>query len=339
MELFLQIFGALVLVVVILAVAAYFHFRKQIRQLMEMGGEDHTVPLLIHLNVDPMPEWLEEPSIEARLLEIEALGFERRSAYVIPELQAMELQAFAKAPCLACLGHHTVAGTWFEMIAEDEEGRIYSVSNVNMGGEIDTDPNNVKIILNPSASPEQIDRAMAEAIRDAACVDLSRRDFREQYEQGYKKEMGWKMGQGGITYEEVRKVAENSGEAYDDETLEEAFLEAKENELQQWHDAAIHEFLAAQDIDEAQFYEQEERHLIVPSKGDPVTFIRYLGNCGFINDEHVERYEQAYGSEQEIPALFANINDSLSPSLRAEAKGTVRYPLDITIYKMHNLEY
>ena len=165
--------------------------------------------------------------------------------------------------------------------------------------------------------------------------------FRNYFEDIYKREMQRKNKNGGTNFEEFVRIAEHDKANYNEKEVLEGFRETKRLELLKWHDGALEEYRKKENIPENDCYDILEYLFIVPSKTDPIGFIRYLGDMYYLIDEQAEKLEEKYSEniDLDIKTLFKEINESFSSQLRAVKKADIDYPIAIEIYEMPKRKY
>jgi len=337
MEMFLQILGSIVLVIILVIVGGYAYIRIRLGKYADMDMEKDMTPLFVHLNEDIAPKWVEKKDAIHIEQELISLGFTASKAYDVVGIEDMELKAFLYAPYIAVMYHHPVVGVWIDIVATLESAYDYTVSNAPMGGEMDSPPHTEKYFIKEASALELFDKIKL-LVGTESCKDLSLVDFREYFEEEYKKETRWKNKNGGISYEEFLRVVENDPKNYSDKEIALAFRESKRKELTRWHNGAMEEYKNQKDISQNDFYDMEYELFIVPSQTDSLAFIEYLASCYMIEDEDIEKFEKVYQEETNIPLLFETINEQLSPDLRAVKVASVDYPIDIDIYRRRDKE-
>ncbi|MEA3490955.1 MAG: hypothetical protein U9R27_03560 [Campylobacterota bacterium] len=334
MTILLQILGALLLGAVLLILGFYLYIRIKMGKYADMDLEKDLTPLIIHLNEECLPDWVETPKAVAIADELKNLGFIEGKSYIVVEMDGFELKSYHKAPFTAVMYSHPIAGNWIDIMANTKDDYEYTVTNAPMGSEMDIPPNTEKYFL-VDDTPSQLFAKIKELVGDKECQEIDIDNFRESFESAYKKEMQWKNKNGGISFEEFIKIAENDPQNYSDDIIDEAFVDAKRKELHKWHNGALEVYREAEGISSEDFYDISYTLLIVPIKTDSTAFIHYLSDIGFITEEKRDKLEKIYEDEESIVELFDKINDSFSPQLRAVEKGKTDYPIDIVIYKMH----
>jgi hypothetical protein len=340
MTTFLEIIGVLALAVVLVIGGIYLYFRIKLGKYANVDQSKDQTPLIIHLNEEIEPEWVEKKEARAIEKSLTTLGFSADKCYEVVEMDGMQLRAFFNAPYSAVLYTHPIAGLWVDMVANTTDGLDYTVSNAPMGGEIEHAPYEKKYWLK-GEDVTTLFETLKKEVGEAPIEVIASETFRDSFEDAYKKEMQWKSQKGGISFEEVEKMAHNDSPKYSDEEILETFRETKRKELMRWHDGAMEVYEKENPTPQNECYDRFDDLFIVPSKSDAVGFIRYLEDIYYLTSEQAKKFENKYQTEKniEMPTLFKEINESFSKDLRATKKADVSYPIDIEIYETVKPKY
>ncbi|MCO7222966.1 hypothetical protein [Pleionea sp. CnH1-48] len=336
MAFFLQLLGGIVLSLLILAALAYFYFKRKFGKYLDLDGNVASgEPLHIHLNEEIEPDWLDEKSVKAAITELEGLGFQKGKSYNIHEMEGVALLVFFKAPLALVLYKHNIVGHWVDIVVDEKEGKEYTFSNAAMGSQMENRPESIKHYY-PEASISDV-CAEAEKLLSTIgndFIDINEDNFREYFETAYKKDISFKVRKGGVSFKEFVATSNEAPFNSSDETVKEAFLEYKEQELDQWHEAALEEYRELENIEEEKFYDLEHSFLIVPFKTHSPAFIQYLLGRGFVTEQQEKQLMKAAEKVSDVNKLFERMNEMLSPELRATFVKDIDYPLPIKLFKM-----
>ncbi len=340
METFLQVIGSLVLGIVIILLGIYLYIRIKLGKYANVDTSKDMTPLRIHLNEEIKPDWIGKKHAQKIEKELIDLGFTPDKTYTVVEMDGIQLKAFFNTPYTAVLYTHPIAGLWVDIVGDTENGTEYTVSNAPMGGEMDTHPN-AKKYWEKEFTVSELYTKLKEVVGSQSIKALDSSSFRDYFENAYKREMQWKNKNGGVSFDEFMRVVENDPKNYTDKEIMEAFHETKRKELLKWHDGAIEEYGNKESIPKNDCYEIFEYMFIVPSKSDPIGFIRYLADIYYLNDEQAKKLEEKYSDNMDIDirTLFNEINKGFSTELRAVKKSDIDYPIDIEIYEIPKKQY
>ena len=323
MALFFQIIGSIVAAVVVIILAIYMFFRIKFKGVMDMVDSDSPAPLVVHLNESYDSQWLKEPKAEALNKALRSLGFVRDKTYDVIELTGVKLLAYFKDGTSAILYTHPVAGLFVDFVYLGAEGENITVSNVMSGSEIDKRPDCKKIYL-PEAGVDELWQRMKTECEGLSESDINPENFREFFEAECQKDAAFIANKGGVTRAEFMRVLRNNPVELSDQKIEEAFLETKLQELEQWHEAVF----SAHDLED---YEQEATFFIVPENAHARGFLQYLADYDVIPEEAVAPLGDKYQNTP-APQLFAEINKGFSEKLRATHVTSVELPLKATVF-------
>ena len=199
MDLILKILGIVFLVLIVIAIGAFFFLRKKWRSLVAGLGQemDGTPPMSIHLNQDLNPEWTQEPEVADMIEEVESLGFYKGKAYAIKEMAAVKFASLFRPQRDACavVSKHDNGMLWLEFVLEYQDGSDLTVTNAPMGGEMDTRPECEKIVVRNAPVSELYETFKAK-IQPKPKVPIDDSNFREVFEESYRRDMAWRAAKG-----------------------------------------------------------------------------------------------------------------------------------------------
>ncbi len=332
---FLQILGGILLTLILIAVAGYFYFRIKFGKFFNI--ETNKEPLVIHLNEDISPDWLEKSKVKKICKEVEDLGFIGGSSFIIFEMEGYKLKAYFKEPMIAVVYWHEVAGCWSDIVIESLDSKEYTFSNAPMGGGLNQRPESQKVFDTSATVKTMFDQATKIiGTNTSDFLVVGSNEFREYFENAYAKDIAWKTRLGGISYEEFVKMAKEAPFSTNDKNIKESFIQTKLAELYQWEDVVLDAYREENNIKEDDFYELEYKLFVVPFTTNASAFINYLESKGFINEEQAEKTKDVFSKEKDIFKLFEKINSLLSPDLRAKYISSNDSPLNTKIYQLQD---
>ena len=332
MALFLQIVGGVVLSLIVVIVGALFYLKIKFGNWLKLDpGQNHT-PLRIHLNEDFGQKWMTKKDVAAIDGEIRELGFTRGKSYSVPEMPGVQLTSYFKPPIVGVLYRHDIAGTWVDFGVETSELEL-AVTNSPMGAATETRPEKQTLWLKEH-SPTKLLEALTEKMDvNATYKTIDEDNFREFFEASHRRDMAFRARNGGMSHREFLGHVEELGQQISDDKLHEAFVLAKLQELEQWSETALEEYMEAQaDDEQARLYEDADNYFIVPYTSHPEAFISYLEDVGFVEQEAVDALAEKFSDEKDLFFLFDLINAGRSPDLRAKQVGQSDYPLNLKIF-------
>ena len=338
MMIVLQVLGALFLILIVLILGGIFFFRRYVRRILSeaCGDAQNIEPLIVHLNEEISPDWLEHEDVKRNCATLDEMGFARGACFVIYEMDGFKLLSFFRNPITAVVYWHESLGSWCDVVVVEKDGREYTFSNAPMGSGLDQRPESVRDFARDDSVADLVRKA--EAIVTAGAgpfVSISNEAFREFFETSYKKDMAWKTRKGGVSFDEFLNLARDSGETYDEAVLREAFVRTKQDELHRWEQAALENYQSENDLSDNDLEMLEDQLVVVPFTTDVEAFVNYLEYKGFVDENQAEKIVRAYRRENDIMQLFERLNGFLSPEIRARHVTSAEFPLPVKIYRLH----
>ncbi|MFH1116120.1 MAG: hypothetical protein V1792_19580 [Pseudomonadota bacterium] len=326
-----QVLGIIFVVIVAVVLAAYFLIRRKLKAISKTLAGFAAQPSEINLVEEPSPAWMEKPGVQSMVKELDRLGFIRGRAYGIEEMPQVRLCSFFTAdPAAACvLYEHDQAGNWADLVLKYEDGTDITITNAPAGEDIDTRPDSTKVFPK-DATLAELCRELDRRLESKAVLAIRDADFKQTFEEAYRKDMEWRNKRGGITEEEVRRIAAKEDGEYDDSDIAEAMLRIKSGELLQLHEDCIGNFLrqnpgSARDDGHGLF--------VVSDQLDAACYVGYLAEYLDLPDDLLERLERLSKVTRSAKALFMKANGELPRRLRAQKVGSVGSPIDADIYR------
>ncbi len=184
---------------------------------------------VLQINLSPVekPKWRDESKIEGLIYSFNQKGFEPAGHYECLEIPSLIISGFAhpSQQMSGVIYDHPIQGIWVDIFVQYNDGGSLTVSNAPAGDEVDHMPNQTKIYSKRSSLDELFERVLTET-RKTGRITISKEEFASHFEEQYKKEMKWRIDQGGPKYLEVRRVM---GGSTDRERLEKATHQLQAN--------------------------------------------------------------------------------------------------------------
>lgn len=338
MDTFLKIMGigALALIggLAVLVIVVWMFWRKIKKALR--GG---LPPSSIELQMDPNPDWLDKPEVRAQSDALEAAGFARGHAYTIEKMPDVKLLSFCHPAthAFACVYDHGVAGVWTDVCANVADGREFTVSNAPMGSELETRPETVKTYRKDAPAGELV-AMLHQQLQGLAAVRVGLENFAAEFAAAYGRDMAWRNTRG-ISESEVRKIAENHFDGkLTEEQLQEAFIQAKSDEIGNWAAEGIESFCKTSSLSVAEWRRYENDTFIFSGRFHPAGFLHYLaGEAGVCPDRLLRHATGVDGGSTlrdvlgriaaETGAEFVKLGDITEP-IAAEVYAIKTYPAE-----------
>jgi hypothetical protein len=329
---FLQVIGGIVVTVVAIGLLFYAWIRFKYGKWLDYAGVDNE-PLQIHLNEDYSPSWRDEGDAAVFFADLRNCGFEPGKAYSVVEMENVKTQSLFLPPYMATIYSHPLVDCWVDLtfISEDEELMI-NVSNASLGETIKSPPENRKIYLNGGSAQMLFVRLKqeAEGVRGKIVNDSN---YRECFEEAYRKEMSWRARQGGTTFEEFLGTMKAGNEKYKDEVVRKAFVDIKVQEFHRWHDAAM---IRIQELDKHFLESVHEKNcsvILLPAEGNVEAYIRYISEEGVISDDQAESMVEAFSGQSDLKMVTRRIFEGFSNDLRPKKLRDIDFPVAAELYE------
>lgn len=293
------------------------------------------MPSVIHLNEDLEPDWVEEPDIREMVEDLEKLGFVCGRCYTIPEMSDVRVAGLfhSKDGICCALCRHPQVGDWMDMVVQYQDGGELTVTNAPIGHEIDYRPEVKKLFLE-GANGQALFAALKRNMESKPLSPVTQDNFRDVFETAYQKDMAWRNQRGGITKEEVRRVARSMGQDFTDDQIESATGEIKHQEIHERHEECLDQLIKETTMSVAQWigYEEAGEVLFVSESFDPESFADYMAELMDMTDDEAEKVKRLARREDSATKIFKTVNNALSPGLRAEKIGSVSEPVQADAY-------
>jgi hypothetical protein len=342
MALFLQIIGFLFLLFVVLVIGVILLIRWKLKQFVKglegLTADSVSTPSRISLVPDTNLVWKDPTGARALMDDFRTLGFTDAGSYVVPELAVLRLHALTKTEesAYAVVYEHDVAGVWIDIVTRYEDGTSITYSTARKGGELDQRPGH-SCTRDPEASPSVLYQRFLAERPQRAMETVAAEDFVQRFEQAYADSMDWRNARGGPTEEEIRAIAESSGEEYSEDMVK-AIREQKRLEAMDGLRQAIQErFLKESSLSAAEWEEVRDRLVFVHNQLTQAEvgelFDQWVGDSEVI----ASRPQEAEGT---TAREFFDALVELAPVTREFRKlGTVSDPLEADIYAAPKFVY
>ncbi len=333
MDLFLKILGGIALIVLAMVTLVALWVVWKWKLLKAAISNDRGTPSTVKLVPLETCEWTQKPRAQHANAALIEAGFQPGRCYEVTPISGVSVQAFyhPELRLSACLYDHPFAGIVLDVCATFEADKDLTVSNSPYGREIETRPATEKIFL-PKADPRTVIERAIELTSGHPLVASSLETFASEFEEEYKKDMAWRSMRGGITEEELRRVAANSGIRVSEAIMQESFHTSKLAEIEQWEAECIESLQQESDISLRQWKRFEDNVFIFRTAFAPVAFARYLAAKFGLDDEQVAAFEAE--AKAGNPVDLTELLHRLSAIHRVELTelGCVSAPIRATVF-------
>jgi hypothetical protein len=173
-----------------------------------------------------------------------------------------------------------------------------------------------------------------EKVGDMKCVLVNDSNFREKVEESYRKDMAWRCNQGGMTFEEFVATAQTDSKNFKDEHIREAYVETKIAEFHRWHEAAVERLDEIDTGFSESLCERGAAVFMVPKDGEVEAFIRYIENCGAIDDRQADAMVKAFSGQSDLEMVVRRIFHGQSADLRPRKVKDIDFPITAELYEV-----
>jgi len=331
---FFQILGIIFIVIVAVVALAIFLIRRKLKAIAKALDGYAAQPSEIHLEEEMRPTWVAEPGVQTMVKELTQLGFTRGRAYSIEEMpQVMLCSFFRTNPAIACvLYQHDAVGNWVDLVVKYDDGTDITATNAPTGEDLDTRPNSTKVFLKEAGLGE-LYRELEGRLEGKATRAIDDANFKEIFEEAYREDMEWRNKRGGVTEEDVRRIAQKQGQDLDDSGIAEAMRQIKSGELYQLHRDCIENFTTQNRMSAGEDGHDSDALFVVSDQLDAASYVDYLRDYLDFSDEQTAQLERLSKVTKSAKVLFMKGNGSLPGRSRATKIGSVNSPIDADIYR------
>ena len=346
MALVLQVLGALTLlfflfiVVVVLVIRA--KLRKFVRNLEGMSQSllASVTPARIHLQSMAVPSWEDAEAVAAQSEELPGLGFVKGGSYQVEEVPGMALEAWfhPERAVTAVIYEHPKAGVWTDMATRYQDGTRATFANTQQGEGVDHAPGHIMERFPGLTARALYERFLAER-PDRPAITPTAELFVEVFEKAYADEMDWRNSRGGPTEDEIRRVAELTGEPISEEVLAATREMERSRAAAQLDEAVRERFLAETALSAAAWEKVRERIVVVHDRMTQELFESALMQCNDDRDWDDDPAPRIDETPEHSPRrLFAAINARAGDGRRCEKLGEVGQPVVADLYVVPETE-
>ncbi len=164
-----------------------------------------------------------------RVPALEACGFRSIGTYRVEPMRGVVLTAFAHPGQSLCavVYSHPLVKSFVDMISKTDDDRSLTVTTAPAGQELDQPAGHEKI-FDPGLTIAQMVDLVMRRRPHGTLEQWNAGNFAAKFEAAYAKEMNWRQSRGGVTRDEVRRVAAATGSRATEEQIGEATRKMQE---------------------------------------------------------------------------------------------------------------
>ncbi len=336
MGLFLQILGwAFVLIIVALAVSWYLVRRKLARFLSDLDAltTESGVPSSLTLVPTEKPAFAHADRVGEAITSLVDRGFTRAGAFQIQEMPGLLLCGLVHVEdrILAVVYDNQQMGVWVDVACEQTSGEEITVSNAPSGGELDSRPGTRKIFDREKKPLELLETLRAER-GQGPFVEYSPDDFATRFEEAYAREMEWRIRRGGVSVDEVRRVAEGMEESFSLEQIEMAHRVQRVQDARKLYEECLEAFAKQSSMDAREWEELREEMVVLHELMTPEDVVAACESLHDLDDDDLPLLEELERARQSAMDAFEWFRDQLPEERRCRRLGEVSKPVVARFY-------
>jgi hypothetical protein len=338
MSLFLQILGALFLMVVLAVVAGVLFLRMKLRTFLKsVEGVSQLAatrtPSRIHLERVLNPDWSDEETFESRSAPLASLGFEPVGAFSVAELAGLQLAAWVhpRERVTAVVYEHPQASIWLDFYSHHEDGTRVTFSNTSQGTGVDHAPGHDSRRFPGLEATQLYARFVAERPNKPR-VPMPADEFAKRFEKTYADEMDWRNSRGGPTLAEIRAVTAKRGIPEDENLVLATRALMHEQALDALNESIIEHYLEQSRIPAAEWMELSDRVLIVHDGLDADRLQSSIGDLLSTDEEDDETPDLGQYGASSLRSAFLAFNEARPAARRFRRMGQVDTPVAADLY-------
>ncbi len=326
---FLKIVAGCIVAILLLIGVAFYFIRHFLRDCLL--NDPSGTPLVIHLNEDIDPKWLNNSSAANIRTELISLGFKQGLSYTCPEIPELNTLSLFHGDYTALI-YDTPDGNYCEIAFLGKDETEFTYSNQPYATLLEQRPGTKTVYLE-SATPTELYTQIKIECQEIQAIQLNDETFRGAVESSYKKDIIYTNANGGISRDQFQIIADRMNKKIKPEKLNEAFQEHKLAELQNWNDAANDQYFESlkDDEDESTW---DFQYFIVPTVCDRLALLNYLSDYGVVDEEKVESLNDTFTDVDHGHDIFNRLNEGLSPDLRATSICPIEFPVEGKLYRI-----
>ncbi|CAN5615117.1 hypothetical protein BH11ARM2_BH11ARM2_21980 [soil metagenome] len=233
MALFLQLLGAVTLILFVLVASFLLTMRGKATHLRRlaraMGGP--VPPIRVHLAPVTEVPWRDKRIIKRWRDEILALGLEPAGEFRVEPAEGTYVALYVDTARSAYVEYteHAVAGVGAGVGRSEEEGRLVTIGNSRLNHESQSPPWRVRIWM-PEATIAQMLARLDETPPESPPIPVDRGNAPARLEEEYHRLIRWRYEEGGQrvpNLEQLERLAKFSGVPIDPQT--DAYLRGRQD--------------------------------------------------------------------------------------------------------------
>lgn len=291
MGLFLQMFGAVFLGLILVVLAVYIWLRWKLRSYvgdftrkMEEFTKNFNPGMMALVTVPPMrikltrtdpAEAMHADELERITLELQALGFQRGELFNMGEIGGVCRELFHPQQNVeAVVTDHPLLGVYVEFVAWFTDGTELTYSNGQHPSMLDPVPGHESRRL-PGEQIAVLWERFKNDVPSKPRAAVDPQTFAERFERAYRDEMDWRISRGGLTEDEIRRAGGVDSEDTNDRLIQ-TVQSAWQMRIAQHFDEELRSaFLQDESMSLAEYESTRDRLIFVHDRTSPEQLLMY----------------------------------------------------------------
>jgi len=303
--------------------------------------ETPSTPLEIHLTGDAYNSFKDQKKLMELSDEMEKLSFTKAGCYSIKEMEGVRIAAFVNTErkYYGVIYEHPAVGFFADIAANYQDETTITASNAPTGGQLDHMPGSIKI-YKKSAPISELFNEVDSHIGEKPLADVSAESFKPDFEKAYSREMEWRAMRGGATEAEIRRVAEDMDENFDDDTVDMAKSAIKAGASFQLLQVCRNRFINENIITEGRWKARENLLVIIHenmNSDDALEELYALDGFELEDEQDETRIREIIGNEPSKIAGFEKAIASITDKIRFSKLGEISKPMRAALYEVEEI--
>jgi len=318
--------GLVVIVVIALAIVAFFVIRGKFRKFVAGLGDLAGPPSEATLVPAESLAWKDSAGAARAANALKARGFVPAGRWTVAEMPGVLVDAFAH-PAEGAWGvvcEHPQAGVWIDVVSVHADKSSITFTNAKSAGTLEQMPGRDKVVER-DADPERIVARFFAERPNVPRAEHSPDRFKEDFERAYREEMEWRDARGGATEAEVERVAADMDGEFTKDQIGAATRVVRSQANDRVREAVVAEYLRTSGTPEDRWQELEHRVVVLHDGIEPDDAKSLLAE--WLEDDDLVHEVHAPARD-----LVHAVNAKLPLSRRFRPLGTVEKPVVADLY-------
>ena len=295
-------------------------------------------PFRVKLEKVDRPTWADRDQIEFLAGPLRKAGFVDLGIFdVTPSLFRLLALASTKDNIYAAVYQHPESGVHLDLVTAYQDGTFCTYSTSKQAGLLDQPQFKTTKSLPEFRAADLLKRFLAERPQKAM-LPATAEAFPELFESFWAREFDWRIARGGVTDEEIQRVAGKDGGSISEENVRLIKLEWRQSINAHYYVELQQNFLATSLVTASQWEQMRDRVHFVH---DNLEWAEVVEMCGLGTDDCAADDKHSAELSPEADRLaaafpprvaFGRINELLKAERRFEKLGELAKPITADVY-------